>query len=334
MKVASGGDAAGDSSADGRDGRFARFAWVLLDWAASSFSTVLITLVVAYVERVVMPDGAWGVEAGVVWAWTLAAGMLVSAVLAPWAAAWADRRDAHQRALVAGTLLGAGGLVALAVVPATDRIAVIAAVIAACVGFDVAQVFTGSLLPRVAAGPAADRLSAIGFAAGYAGGAIALLSATAIVAARDRLGLDAAGALRLAFAATAAWWLVFSVPGAIARFGKSGPARHAATPSRELGEFASRLWSAEQAAPERRLAAVLGGSMLALGAIQTAIAQFTSLALQRFDLDGPALVRLVLLVQAVALPGALAVGWLSTRFGPPPRSASAAGSSCSCSPGS
>jgi UMF1 family MFS transporter len=55
--------------------------------------------------------------------------------------------------------------------------------------------------------------------------------------------------------------------------------------------------------------------MLALGAVQTAIAQFSSLALEQFDLDGPALVRLVLLVQAVALPGALAIGWLSTRWG-------------------
>jgi UMF1 family MFS transporter len=61
--------------------------------------------------------------------------------------------------------------------------------------------------------------------------------------------------------------------------------------------------------------------MLALGGIQTAIAQFTSLALQRFDLDGPALVRLVLLVQAVALPGALGVGWLATRFGRRPATA-------------
>jgi UMF1 family MFS transporter len=59
----------------------------------------------------------------------------------------------------------------------------------------------------------------------------------------------------------------------------------------------------------------LFGSMLALGAVQTGIAQFTSLAMQRFNLDGPALVRLVLLVQAIALPGALLIGWMSTRFG-------------------
>jgi len=296
-------------------GRFARLAWILLDWAASGFSTVLITLVVAYVERLVFAKNDWGVDAGVIWAWTLAAAMLASAVLVPWAAAWADRRDGHQRALIVATFVGAGGFLMLAAVPPQARVAVVVAVVAACVGFDVAQVFTGSLLRRVAGEREADRLSAVGFAAGYAGGAIALVIATAVVTAHARLGLDLAGGLRAAFAVTAAWWLAFSVPAAVARFDHGEAARHAATPGRELGAFALSLWRAPPGSADREFAAVLGGAMLALGCVQTAIAQFSSLALQRFDLDGPALVRLVLLVQAVALPGAIAVGWFSSHFG-------------------
>jgi UMF1 family MFS transporter len=295
--------------------RFVRLAWILLDWAGSAFSTVLITLVVAYVEKVVFAEGGWGMPAGVIWAWTLAAAMLVSAMLTPWAAAWADRRHAHQRALVASTLAGAGGLVALAAVPPSARPAVLMAIIAAAVGFDLAQVFTGSLLPRIAGDRDADRLSAYGFAAGYAGGAIALVVATALVAAHDRFGLTAAGGLRLAFAFTAAWWLAFSLPAAIARFGNGEQERHAATSGRELLDFTRSLVRPADTDVGPQLGGVLLGSMLALGAVQTAIAQFSSLALEQFDLDGPALVRLVLLVQAVALPGALAIGWLSARWG-------------------
>jgi UMF1 family MFS transporter len=296
-------------------GGFARIAWILLDWAASAFSTVLITLVVAYVEKLVFATGGWGVSAGVIWSWTLAAAMLVSAVLVPWAAAWADRRDGHQRALVVATCVGAGSLVTLAAAPPQARFAVVAAVVAACVGFDVAQVFTGSLLRRVAGERDADRLSAFGFAAGYAGGAVALVIATAVVAAHARLGLDMAGGLRLAFAFTAGWWLVYSVPAAVARFEHADADRSVASPGRALGTFAARLWHAPPGSADRRFASVLSGAMLALGGVQTAISQFSSLALQRFDLDGPALVRLVLLVQAVALPGAIVVGWLSTRVG-------------------
>jgi len=44
--------------------RFARIAWILIDWAASAFSTVLITLVVASVEKVVSAR-----EASSCWPW-------------------------------------------------------------------------------------------------------------------------------------------------------------------------------------------------------------------------------------------------------------------------
>ena len=58
-----------------RHARVARMAWILLDWAASAFSTVLITLVVTYVENLVFATGGWGLAAGVIWAWMLAAAM-------------------------------------------------------------------------------------------------------------------------------------------------------------------------------------------------------------------------------------------------------------------
>lgn len=311
MSAASSPSAAGPS-------RFTAVAWILLDWAASGFSVVLITLVVAYVERVAFVDRPWGVAPGVVWSWTLAAAMLASALVAPGFSAWADRRSRHQTALVASVLVGAGALIILAVASPTARAAILAAVAAANVGFDMAAIFTGSLLARITSGRQADRLSAAGFAAGYAGGALALLVATAIVTAHDALGLTAAGGLRAAFAFTAGWWLCFSLPAAAARFtpAANAPAaeKHSITSLGELASFGRSLVQSREA-DGRHLAAVLTGSMLVLGAVQTAIAQFSSVAIEEFDLEPAALVRLVLLVQAVALPGALAIGWLSERAG-------------------
>ena len=52
-------------------------AWVLLDWAGSAFSTLSITLLVAYFERVVFATNPLGLPGGVIWAWTLAFAMLV-----------------------------------------------------------------------------------------------------------------------------------------------------------------------------------------------------------------------------------------------------------------
>jgi UMF1 family MFS transporter len=307
--------------------RFATVAWVLLDWAASAFSTVQITLMVAYVERVAFAGKPWGLSGGVVWAWTLAVAMLISAVTAPFLSAWADRTRRHKTALMASVAVGSLALVLLGAVPPAARLAVAASIVVAAVGFDMAAIFTGSLLPRIASGPAADRLSAGGFAAGYAGGAFALVAATAIVAAHDRLGLTTPGALRWAFVFTGCWWLAFSLPAAWARFGVDGQADgdgqelHAASSGGELLAFARSLIAPSRdgqvdvaGVAGRPLGRVLLGCVLVLGAVQTAIAQFSSVALEEFHLEGTALVWLVLLVQAVALPGAIAVGWLSARL--------------------
>jgi UMF1 family MFS transporter len=302
------------SSSVPRPSGFTTAAWILLDWAASAFSTVLITLVVAYIEKVAFADRPWGLAAGVVWPWTLAAAMLASAMIAPGFSAWADRRQAHKTALLVSVAAGAGGLLLLAAAPPAARLTVLGAVAVANVGFDMAAIFTGSLLARITSGRLADRLSAFGFAAGYAGGAVALVIATAIVSGHDRLGLTAAGGLRAAFAFTGGWWLLFSLPAAWARFDDGGEPPHAETAAGELVAFARSLTRAADG-DGRRLAAVLGGSMLVLGGVQTAIAQFSSVALEEFSLAPEALVKLVLLVQAVALPGALAVGWFSEAVG-------------------
>ena len=297
-------------STNGRPDRSAAVAWILLDWAASAFSAILITLVVAYVERVVFADAAWGVPGGVVWAWIMATAMLVSAVLAPFLSAHADRTHGHKRWLIIATALGAGACLGLAAAPPAARLAIATAIVIASVGFDMAQIFTGSLLPRIAQGAAADRLSAAGFGAGYVGGAIALILATAVVSNRDALGLSAPDALRWSFVVMGGWWLGFSLPAAFTRMGDGRSADHAATSAGELMGFARSL--AGEAAGG--LGRTLLGSILVLGAVQTAISQFSSIALERFNLDSAALVRLVLLVQFVALPGALFMGWLSTRW--------------------
>ena len=59
---------------------------------------------VAYIEKVVFAGDPWGVPGGVVWAWTLAAAMLVTALSAPWVAAWADQVEATALFISAITL--------------------------------------------------------------------------------------------------------------------------------------------------------------------------------------------------------------------------------------
>ena len=101
-------------------------AWIFLDWAASGFSTISITLLVAYFNKIVFAAGGWGVPGGVLWAWTLAATMLLSALVSPFLSAWVDRRHMHQRAVVISSIAGAAACITLALLPATSQVGIIA----------------------------------------------------------------------------------------------------------------------------------------------------------------------------------------------------------------
>ena len=287
-------------------------AWIFLDWAASGFSTISITLLVAYFNKIVFASGGWGIPGGVLWAWTLAATMLLSALVSPFLSAWVDRRHLHQRAVVLSSMLGAAACITLALLPATSQVGIIVSIIVATVSFDMAAIFTASLLPKLAQGRAADTLSSIGFAAGYGGGAIALILATSLIAARESFGLTAAGALRGSFAIMGLWWLIFSLPTACVRMTTASSPNHNGTSTTELIQFLKTIFSKTQAGDSiSQLGWLMLGVVTILGVVQTAIPQFSNVALETFELEPPQLVQLVLLVQFIALPGAILVGWLS-----------------------
>lgn len=290
-------------------------AWVLLDWGASSYSTIQITLMVAYVEKVVFADRPWGLPGGPAWAWTLGMAMLTSAIISPLAASWADRYSRHRTALAASVLTGSLACMGVGLVPPTAPALVVLMVALSAVGFDLAAIFTASLLPAIADGPDADRLSARGFATGYAGGALALVTAAAFVGHPEQFGLDATTALRWSFAGIGVWWLVFSIPavsGAIPRLPAAEGSNGGSV--RELARFARALAAGNGTSSQlNRLGRFLLGGILVLGAVQTMIGQVSSVAIGEFDLEAADLVRLVLLVQAVALPGAITIGWISVR---------------------
>ncbi len=242
--------------------------------------------------------------------------MLCSALVSPFLSAWVDRRHLHQRAAVISSILGAAACICLSLLPSTSQLEIIAAIIVATVSFDMASIFTASLLPKLAHGRAADTLSSVGFAAGYGGGAIALILATSLIAARESFGLSAAGALRGSFAIMGLWWLIFSMPTACVRMGTASTQNHGGTSTKELLLFLKTIVPIHQNSHRiSQFGWLMLGVVTILGVVQTAIPQFSNVALETFHLTPPQLVQLVLLVQFIALPGAILIGWLSGIWG-------------------
>ena len=88
--------------------RRAVFAWAMYDWANSAYSTLLITVVLHYVQEIVLPDR----RRPAVFAWCIGAAML-----SPIVGAVADANRSKRRWLAGTAFCGAAAAVAMAIVP-------------------------------------------------------------------------------------------------------------------------------------------------------------------------------------------------------------------------
>src|SRR5690554_790200 len=93
-------------------------AWAMYDWANSGYTTLLITIVVAYIQRVVFSEAEHGDAGAVVYAWGISLSMLLAAVLSPLVGAIADARASKRQWLAATALGGAILSIILGLLPA------------------------------------------------------------------------------------------------------------------------------------------------------------------------------------------------------------------------
>ena len=89
------------------------FAWAMYDWANSAYSTLLITIVMHYIQEIVLPGDAGPVA----FAWGIGGGMIIAAILSPIVGAAADANQNKRRWLAGTAFCGAAAAVAMAMMP-------------------------------------------------------------------------------------------------------------------------------------------------------------------------------------------------------------------------
>jgi UMF1 family MFS transporter len=187
-------------------------AWALYDWANSVFMTTVLQVFPIYFVTVAareLPPAVATQRFAV--ATTVA--MTVVALIAPVLGALADHAGLKKRMLALFLGLGVASTAGLALVGPGDWRLGAALFVLGNVGATGSIVFAESLLPHVARPEELDRLTTSAFALGYVSGGLMLALNLAWIQKPAWFGLaDAASATRLAFLATALWWLVFSIP--------------------------------------------------------------------------------------------------------------------------
>lgn len=313
------------------------FTWY--DVANSAFVTTVVTALggpylTALATAAAGPDGRLALgplapRATSLYAYAITVSVLVQVLLLPLLGALADRAAAKRQLLRAATAVGSAAALVLALVPSGAVLLGLGALVVANVAFGAAITAYNAYLADVAAVGDRDRVSARGFAAGYAGGGAVLAVALALVTLADPLGLSRSTAVRLSLALSALWW---AGVGALALrrldAARELPAWRAGPAPPSLRRQLSGSWH-QLAGSVRALRALPGTArylvafLLFNDAIQAVIAlSAVFLENELFVAKGrpaedatPFLLTLILLIQFVAVFGARGAARLAARYG-------------------
>jgi MFS transporter, UMF1 family len=203
------------------------WSWMLFDWAAQPFHTLLLTFFFArYFATEVAPDPATGQTW---WGIMLACTGVTIAVLSPILGAIADATGPRKPWIAGFAVLGIIGTACLwNAVPGGGGITfwILVAFGIGMIGFEFATVFNNAMMPDLVPRESLGRLSGSAWALGYLGGVVALVivlllmvetspgSGTTLIGVAPILGLDAVpfGGERATGPVTALWLLVFIIP--------------------------------------------------------------------------------------------------------------------------
>ncbi|MBL0712147.1 MAG: MFS transporter, partial [Desulfosarcina sp.] len=190
-----------------QNNRRAVWGWALYDWANSAFAT---TVMAGFFPIFFKQFWSYGADVNLSTArlglGSALAGLLV-ALAAPVLGAIADRGCARKTFLARFAALGVFSTALLFFIGRGQWIGAILVYTAGIVGFSGANIFYDALLPHVAPRDQLNRVSALGFAAGYLGGGLLFLLNVVMTLQPERFGLpDSAAAVRWSFLTAAVWW--------------------------------------------------------------------------------------------------------------------------------
>lgn len=215
-----------DETTDRPAPRPAIAGWVLFDWAAQPYFTLINTFV--YAPFFASAVAANPVEGQAMWGFATSAAGVAIALLSPVLGAIADASGRRKPWIAAfGLLLIVGASLLWFGRPgAPETIAIVlVAFVLATIGAEFATVFNNSMMPTLVPPERIGRLSGLGWAVGYVGGMMSLIFMLGFLVAspetgRTLIGLEPLFGLdpaqregdRAAGPLTALWFIVFVIP--------------------------------------------------------------------------------------------------------------------------
>jgi UMF1 family MFS transporter len=301
------------------------FGWAMYDWANSAYITAGSLVFAILFSDVIYPAdglrvGGVTIEAEAFFAIVIGIGALLLFLAMPVLGAVADYTNSKKRLLRFFAYTGAAFAVLTALPGEGDLILAMVLALLAQIGFAASNVMYDAFLPEITTPDTVDRVSARGFAFGYAGGGLHLILSVALLFSADQLGLTEETAERIVIASAGIWWAGFATF-AFSRLRDPGGSQGRLEGSdRGLGGYTRigfrRTWqTTRDLVAYRQLALFLLAFLFYNDGVATAIRITPVYATETLELSAELIVGAFVVIQLVAFVGALAFGWLAGVLG-------------------
>ncbi|MFJ9160675.1 MFS transporter [Streptomyces griseoviridis] len=306
--------------AEATDRRREQRGWYFYDWACSVYSTSVLTVflgpyLTSVAEAAADADGfvhplGVPVRAGSFFAYAVSLSVIVAVLVMPLVGAAADRSGRKKPLLAAAAYTGAAATVGMFFLDGERYLLGGLLLIVANAAQSVGMMLYNSYLPQIARPEERDAVSSRGWAFGYAAGSLVLIVNLVLYLAHDSFGVSETTAIRICLAAAGLWWGAFTlIPLSRLRDRATGPREATAPGLRQLVATVRDM---------RRHPLTLSFLLAYLvynDGIQTVISQASVYGSKELGLGQSTLIGAVLLVQVLAVAGALGMGRLARTYG-------------------
>lgn len=322
---------------DGAARRREQRAWYWYDWANSAYVTTTATVLfgpylTVVAKRAACPDlpsdatcgtdlSVLGipVSPGSLALYTVTAATMLSALVLPVVGAVLDRTG-RKRTLMAGfAWLGALAAALMVLVTGTNWQLGVGLQMIAALSLGSSLVAYDAILVDISTADERDRVSSRGWALGYLGGGLLLALNLGLVSAHSSLGLSTEATVRISLFSAGLWWAVFTLipflglrdrPPSVQPEG--AVAAQGSLLRQSFGQLRDTI-AHLRGYPQTLL--FLLAYLLYNDGIQTVIAASSIFGQEELGFDSDQLIMTILVVQFVAIGGALAFGKLAGRIG-------------------
>jgi UMF1 family MFS transporter len=284
--------------------RRAVVAWTLYDFANSAYAAVIMATIYSAYYAIGVVGNARG-EGDLWWGRVVSISMGIVAVTAPFLGGLSDRAGLRRPLFIGFTVLSVVATALMATVHPGMVVWGLVLGVLGNVGFEGALIYYNAWLPQLAPPGMEGRISAWGFAIGYAGSIVALALAFPLVQ---------RGAYAATFVTTAALFGGFALPSFLLLPSPPTAQVPALQAMREAG--AEALAGVRTVLADRDLRRFFAAYFVYEDGVNTVVAFSSIFAAQTLGFPMERLIVLYLVVQVSALLGALLWAWPIDRLGP------------------